>query len=301
MSSLLFTCLTPGDEEYLIAELAELGTSGITEEAGGIRAFFEDPSDAQSLARRFSEFAPEIRQEDLIDWEQVSRDAWPALPLGERFYLVPPWRNAEPIPPGRLRLEIFPGMACGTGRHPATQLCLQAIERCVSPGDLVLDVGSGSGILGRAAALMGAGRVIGCDLDPQAIGIARENYPSVLFFTGSVDAVQSHWADVIIANIDSATIEQLGPESNASANRSRRLFFPGFAPGTFPPASRPPRLFNKAIGYASLRNASAPRLPDYCSIWELCVISDGRRPGHPTCAAYAWRTTALSHRQIVKL
>jgi len=232
--SLLFPYLTAGDEEYLIAELAELGTSGITEEAGGIRAFFEDPSDAQSLARRFSEFAPEIRQEDLIDWEQVSRDAWPAFPLGERFYLAPPWRNTEPIPPGRLRLEIFPGMACGTGRHPATQLCLQAIERCVRPGDSVLDVGSGSGILGRAATLMGAGRVIGCDSDPQAIGIARENYPSVLFFTGSVDAVQSCWADVIIANIDSATIEQLGPELERIRKPQSTLILSGFRTGDIP-------------------------------------------------------------------
>ncbi len=79
----------------------------------------------------------------------------------------------QPTPPGRLRLEIYPGMACGTGRHPATQLCLQAIERYVRPGARVLDVGSGSGILSDAARLMGAASVIGCDIDPDG----RSNRP----------------------------------------------------------------------------------------------------------------------------
>src|ERR1700691_2629248 len=96
---------------------------------------------------------------------RVLRDAWPPLCVGERFYLVAPWHAAVQAPAGRMRLEIYPGMACGTGRHPATQLCLQAIERYVKPGAQVLDVGSGSGILSDAARLLGAGVVIACDVD----------------------------------------------------------------------------------------------------------------------------------------
>ena len=69
---------------------------------------------------------------------------------GERFFLVPPWCD-DPAPPGRLRLEIYPGMACGTGRHPATQLCLEALERTVRPGMTLVDVGTGSGILSAGA------------------------------------------------------------------------------------------------------------------------------------------------------
>ena len=122
--------------------------------------------DAAALLQRFAEFSPELREEEPTDWERVTREAWPPLCVGERFYLVAPWDEAAVTPAGRLRLEIYPGMACGTGRHPATQLCLQAIERYVRPGARVLDVGSGSGILSDAARLMGAAQVIGCDIDP---------------------------------------------------------------------------------------------------------------------------------------
>ena len=141
---------------------------GITEEENGLRAFFADDPEAESLLQRFAGFSPELREEKPTDWEQVTRDAWPPLCVGERFYLVAPWDDAAPTPPGRLRLKIYPGMACGTGRHPATQLCLQAIERYVQPGACVLDVGSGSGILSDASRLVGAGSVVGCDIDPDA-------------------------------------------------------------------------------------------------------------------------------------
>ncbi len=146
--------------------------------------------EAAVLLEHFAEFSPELREEEPTDWERVSREAWPPICVGERFYLVAPWDEAAATPEGRLRLEIYPGMACGTGRHPATQLCLQAIERFVRPGARVLDVGSGSGILSDAARLMGAARVIGCDIDPDAVRIARERV-DVPMFVGSVDAVRS--------------------------------------------------------------------------------------------------------------
>src|SRR6202034_2936508 len=148
------------------------GTAGVSEEDAGLRAFFEDHHDAVSLLQRFAEFSPELREEKPIDWERVTHDAWPPLSVGERFYLVAPWDEAAPTPPGRLRLEIYPGMACGTGRHPATQLCLRAIERYGGPDDRVLDVGSGSGILSDASVLIGGASVIGCDIDPDAVRIA---------------------------------------------------------------------------------------------------------------------------------
>jgi ribosomal protein L11 methyltransferase len=235
--SLLFR-LAPEREDYLIAELAECGTAGITEEDGGLRAFFDASSDSRSLLSRFAEFAPEVRQEAPTDWAQVSRDAWPPLPVGQRFYLIPPWRRDEPTPPGRLRLEISPGMACGTGRHPATQLCLQAIERYVQPGDCVLDVGTGSGILARAAALMGAECVIACDIDPEAVRVARECCDSPLF-VGSIDAVLSHWADIIIANIDAASIELLAPELQRVRKPESILILSGFPAGEIPEGFTP--------------------------------------------------------------
>jgi len=225
--SLFLHLHSPDDHDLLIAELHECGTIGITEEEAGLQAFFNAGEDAAALARRFADFSPEFRDEKPADWEQLTRDAWPPLCVGERFYLVAPWDAAAATPPGHLRLEIYPGMACGTGRHPATQLCLQAIERYVRPGARVLDVGSGSGILSDAARLMGAASVIACDIDPGAVAIARERV-HLPMFVGSAEAVQSNWADVVIANIDAATLESIASEIARVRKPVSTLILSGF-------------------------------------------------------------------------
>jgi ribosomal protein L11 methyltransferase len=229
-------------EDLLIAELQECGTAGVTEENDGLRAFFSSDQDSVSLLQRFAEFSPQLREEQPTDWEQATRDAWPPLCVGDRFFLVAPWDNSQSdaasTPPGRLRLEIYPGMACGTGRHPATQLCLQAIERYVQPGVRVLDVGSGSGILSDAARLMGAGAVIGCDIDPDAVRIARERI-HVPMFAGSADAVRSEWADVLVANIDAATLERIRPELNRARKPESTLILSGFPEWDIPEGFSP--------------------------------------------------------------
>ena len=222
----------PEREDYLIAELSDENTAGILEEDGRLRAFFDDPCDPSRLLVRFAEFSPELRMEPSVDWTQATHDAWPPLLIGRRFFLVAPWSQA-PTPEGRLRLEIYPGMACGTGRHPATQLCLEALEEYVRPGDCVLDIGAGSGILSAAAALLGVGQVIGCDIDHDTVQIARERVRLPLF-TGSADAVRSNWADVVVANIDSATIERLAPELARVRKPDSTLILSGFPDGDPP-------------------------------------------------------------------
>jgi ribosomal protein L11 methyltransferase len=215
----------PAREELLIAELWEAGTAGIAEEDGGLRAFFESP-DEGGLTGRFGDWTPSIRREEEIDWERVSRDAWPPILAGERFFLVAPW-CADPTPAGRLRLELEPGMACGTGRHPATQLCLRALERVLRSGDTVLDVGTGSGILCEAARLLGAGKIAGCDIDADAIQVARRRLTAPLFI-GSVDAVRPEWAGIIVANLNSFAIETLAPEFHRVRMAGGALILSGF-------------------------------------------------------------------------
>lgn len=187
----------------LLEELLDAGTAGIVEHDDWVEAFFEDPE----VAARFGNpvECPET------DWVQQNYDAWPPILVGEKFFVVAPWRT-DATPPGRFRLEIDPGMQCGTGQHPCTQLCLEAMERIVQPADSVLDVGTGSGILSIAAKLLGAGRVIACDIDPEAARVAP-------FFVGSVDAVKTGAFDVVVANISDIVIEELRPEFDRVARK----------------------------------------------------------------------------------
>jgi ribosomal protein L11 methyltransferase len=240
--SLLLRCL-PAEEDELTAELLEEGTAGIQDEPGGLRAFFDEDSRLEQLTLRFARFTPEPRVEAATDWEQVSRDAWPPIDVGERWRLVPPWNN-DLVPPGRLRLEIQPGMACGTGHHPATQLALEALERYLQPGACVVDVGTGSGILSKAALLLGASQVFACDIDAEAVEIARARVEAQ-FYVGSVDALQRGVADVVVANISSAVVETL----RADLERVRRpggvLILSGFQVDDLPQGLEPKQMLVK--------------------------------------------------------
>lgn len=184
------------DDELLTLRLWEAGTLGITEGDGYVDAFFEDAD----VASQFG--VPEPLMD--IDWVARTKEAFPPLLVGERFFVAAPWRT-EPTPPGRMRLVVNPGTQCGTGYHRCTQLCLEAMEKLIRPGDSVLDVGSGSGILSLAARLLGAGRVVSCDVDPDAIGPA-------CFFIGSVDAVRSGSFDIVVANINEDVMGSMRPD-----------------------------------------------------------------------------------------
>jgi ribosomal protein L11 methyltransferase len=217
---------TPEDEDYLVADLWECGATGIAEEDSGLRAYFDASAESSFLIHQFDRFKPELREEPSVDWSQVSRDAFPPLMIGQRFYLVAPWHHGA-APEGRLRLEIEPGMACGTGRHPATQLCLEALERVVRPGDFVLDVGTGSGILAQAARLLGAASVAACDIDPEAVEAVRQRM-GLPIYVGSAGAARSASQDIIVANIDAATIELLAPELCRVRKPDSTLVLSGF-------------------------------------------------------------------------
>jgi len=118
------------------------------------------------------------------DWTEAWKDHMSVLHVGERIVIHPSWLDYDPTP-NEVLIQLDPGMAFGTGLHPTTQLSLEAIERALTPGDEVLDIGTGSGILAIAAAKLGAGRVYAVDNDAQAVEIARENAVA----NGVIDAV----------------------------------------------------------------------------------------------------------------
>ncbi|MCD8383771.1 MAG: 50S ribosomal protein L11 methyltransferase [Clostridiales bacterium] len=109
------------------------------------------------------------------DWSQSWRKYYQPFPVGERLYIVPDWMRQEEVPQGRVPLYLNPGLIFGTGSHDTTRLCLEAVERQVRPGDRVLDLGTGSGILSIAALRLGASEAVGCDIDPKAARVALEN------------------------------------------------------------------------------------------------------------------------------
>lgn len=116
---------------------------------------------------------PRFRVIDEEEWAEAWKAHYDVLRVGP-FVIRPTWRPAE-LRPGELLIELDPGMAFGTGAHPTTRLCLRALAEWLRPGERVLDLGTGSGILAIAAARRGAARVWALDIDPVAVRVAREN------------------------------------------------------------------------------------------------------------------------------
>lgn len=117
---------------------------------------------------------PNVRTLAEEDWAETWKQHYHLLRIGERIVIVPAWEEYDPEPrEAVIRLE--PGMAFGTGLHPTTRLCLEALEKHLSPGYTVLDVGTGSGVLAIAAAKLGAHSVLALDTDPVAVATARAN------------------------------------------------------------------------------------------------------------------------------
>lgn len=112
-----------------------------------------------------------VREED---WATAWKDYYHPTPLGARLVVCPSWEQYDKKP-NELVITLDPGMAFGTGTHHTTRLCAQLLEDVVKPGDRVLDMGTGSGILSIAALLLGAATAVGVDIDPVAVRTAAEN------------------------------------------------------------------------------------------------------------------------------
>jgi ribosomal protein L11 methyltransferase len=116
-----------------------------------------------------------LSEVDEEEWANAWKKYYNPVKISERFTIVPTWETYEKKNSDQLIIELDPGMAFGTGTHPTTVMCIQALEKTVKPGDTVIDVGTGSGVLSIAAAQLGASKINAYDLDPVAVQVAKEN------------------------------------------------------------------------------------------------------------------------------
>ena len=185
-------------EDTASALLFDMGSNGIItldESAGGVRlgAYFDDAERAEGIKLALEAELARVGLRNALggismspvseqDWMQKWKEGFEAIDVGERLIIAPSWKLPSDSR-GRIVIQVDPGMAFGTGTHETTRLCLEAIERHWRGGS-VIDVGTGTGILAIAAALLAPEsraalrpelKVVAIDVDPQAVDVAREN------------------------------------------------------------------------------------------------------------------------------
>lgn len=199
------------------------------ETAVTVKIYIPEHDDTPALRRRIEETLyhlgrlypippPAFRQLEEEDWANAWKAHYHPFRVGRRIWIQPSWLDegadesaGEPVTslqPDDVVLTLDPGMAFGTGLHPTTQMCLQALEEVVKPGDTVFDLGTGSGILAIAAAKLGAVRLLGVDVDEVAVRTAVANAelnditsPTLTLQRGTLASVETHDWDVVVVNI----------------------------------------------------------------------------------------------------
>ena len=158
--------------------------------------------------------------DDGEDWQNSWKEHYDALPVGNRLIIKPSWVELEQeAAAGRVVIELDPGIAFGTGYHPSTYTCMEALEELVEPGMAVLDLGTGSGILTITALQLGAASAVALDIDGQAVSAARQNFrrlrlqDRIMLVKGSVPhptAPESSF-DLAVANISARGVADRAP------------------------------------------------------------------------------------------
>ena len=176
------------------------------------------------LAETFGLTLPEGRWDDVADedWSLSWKQHWQPDPVGAGLLILPAWLEVPEEHSDRMVIRMDPGSAFGTGSHPTTRLCLEALEQAPPEGCLVADLGCGSGVLGLAALLLGARAVVAADTDSLAVRATGDNRDLNRFSAealqvdlGSVEALQAQLngrrADLLLCNILAPVIEALAP------------------------------------------------------------------------------------------
>jgi ribosomal protein L11 methyltransferase len=189
-------------------------TSGPDDGTAYITFYLDEEEDADAVLRRvedelealrqFSEIGPctiERSETEDKDWINNWKQYFHQFTVDD-FLIIPSWEKVRPEDEGKRILHIDPGTAFGTGMHETTQLCIRQLKKYVTDGCEVLDVGTGSGILGIVSVMLGAGHVFGTDLDPCALDAVRENLEA--------NGIAPERMNAVIGNlIDDASVQEL--------------------------------------------------------------------------------------------
>jgi len=199
-----------------------------------LNALFEADADLTAIVAAAAEAAgldapPDFEVEAVAeqDWVRQTQAQFTPIPISPRLWIVPTWHESPD--PSAINLILDPGLAFGTGSHPTTRLCLQWLDRNLHGGETLLDYGCGSGILAIAALKLGAGRVVGVDIDPQAIQASRfnaeQNQVSAEFYLP--DDAPAVKVDVVVANILTNPLKMLAPMLANAALPGGRIVLSG--------------------------------------------------------------------------
>lgn len=159
----------------------------------------------------------ELSQVDEEDWANEWKNYYKPTKIGEKIVVKPTWEEYEANDTD-LIIELDPGMAFGTGTHETTSMCIRELEKYVKPESKVFDIGCGSGILGIAAAKLGAKEVLAVDLDEVAVKVSKENIElnkveaNVTALHGNLMEVVKDKADIVVANIIADIIKLLAKD-----------------------------------------------------------------------------------------
>lgn len=200
------------------AETPQFGEPGETEprawQHNWVSALLPGDTDVPALLDRLGLAAGAEHTVETVpeqDWVRQTQAQFDPISISDRLWIVPSWHEAPR--PDAVNIALDPGLAFGTGSHPTTRLCLKWLADHLEGGETVLDYGCGSGILAIAAAKLGAARVVGVDIDPQAVAAARDNAlrnrVEAEFFLP--DAAPPLQADILLANILTNPLKALAP------------------------------------------------------------------------------------------
>lgn len=228
------------ENRSVFGEIYELNPENYPKEGIVLKAYFADDENWEStikqLKRRIIGLQTygihlganqlTINEVQEADWENEWKQYFKAEKVTDRFVIVPSWESYTQTDEQELIIHIDPGMAFGTGTHPTTILSLMALEKMMQPEDIVLDVGSGSGVLSIGAALLGASHVYSYDLDPIAVKSSTQNR-DLNGFQNKITVYQndllhntSQQADIIVSNILAHILVELVDDASAQLKQN---------------------------------------------------------------------------------